>query len=42
MSDPDYYREKSQQESNTWGKILSDDRRNDVIKTEQQAAHALA
>jgi 2-polyprenyl-3-methyl-5-hydroxy-6-metoxy-1,4-benzoquinol methylase len=41
MSDPDYYREKSQQESNTWGKILSDDRRNDVIKTEQQAAHAL-
>lgn len=41
MGDPDYYREKSDQESRTWGTILSNEARNQAIRDEQEAAYAL-
>lgn len=41
MADPELYKEKSRQESRTWGTILSDEKRNENIRAEQQAAYEL-
>lgn len=41
MADPEFYREKSRQESITWGAILTDERQSQELEAEQDAARAL-